>query len=91
MFARIDLVTNIGSYDFVMSKIKEIVAHPHRGGFVSTMIHEQYYHSDYSGYLPDFENRVLDVCKYLYENGDKGCHVADAVKENHLCDCELFK
>ena len=91
MFARIDLVTNIGSYDFVMSKIKEIVAHPHRGGFVSTMIHEQYYHSDYSGYLPDFENRVLDVCKYLYENGYKGCHVADAVKENHLCDCEMFK
>lgn len=91
MFARIDLVTNIGSYDFVMSKIKEIVAHPHRGGFVSTMIHEQYYHADYSGYLPDFENRVLDVCKYLYENGYTGCHIADAVAEKHLCDNELFR
>lgn len=90
MFARIDLVTNIGSYDFVMSKIGEIVAHPTRGGFVSTMIHEQYYHSDYSGYLPDFENRVLDICKYLYENGYKGCHIADAVAEKHLCDNDLF-
>ena len=91
MFARIDLVTNLKTYDWVMQQIKEIVAHPTRGGFVSTMIHEQYYHKDYSGYLPDFENRVLDVCKYLYDNGYKGCHIADAVAEKHLCDNELFE
>ena len=91
MFARIDLVTNIGSYEFVMSKIKEIVAHPNRGGFVSTMIHEQYFHKDYKGYLPDFESRVLDVCKYLYDNGYKGCHIADAVSEKHLCDNKSFE
>lgn len=91
MFARIDLVTNLGTYDWVMSEIKEIVAHPNRGGFVSTMIHEQYFHKDYKGYLPDFENRVLDVCKYLYNNGYKGCHVADAVAEKHLCDNSLFE
>ena len=91
MFARIDLVTNLGTYDWVMSQIREIVAHPTRGGFVSTMIHEQYYHADYSGYLPDFEKRVLDVCKYLYDNGYKGCHIADAVAEKHLCDNNLFE
>ena len=90
MFGRIDLVTNLKTYDWVMSEIKEIVAHPGRRGFVSTMIHEQYFHKDYSGYLPDFENRVLDVCKYLYDNGYKGCHIADAVAEKHLCDNELF-
>ena len=89
-FARIDLVTNLGTYEWVMSQIKEIVAHPTRGGFVSTMIHEQYYHPDYKGYLPDFENRVLDVCKYLCDNGYKGCHIADAVSEKHLCDNDLF-
>lgn len=91
MFARIDLVTNLGTYEWVMEQIKEIVAHPTRGGFISTMIHEQYYHPDYSGYLPDFEKRVLDVCKYLYDNGYKGCHIADAVSEKHLCDNILFR
>ena len=90
MFARIDLVTNIGTYDWVMSQIKEIAAHPNRGGFVSTMIHEQYFYDDYNGYLADFESRVLDVCKYLYDNGYKGCHISDVVAEKHLCDNELF-
>ena len=90
MFARIDLVTNIGTYEYVMSQIKEIVAHPNRGGFVSTMIHEQYFHKDYKGYLPDFENRVLDVCKYLYDNGYKGAHVSDMVTEKKLCDNAFF-
>ena len=90
MFARIDLVTNLNSYEWVMEQIKEIAAHPTRGGFISTMIHEQYYHADYSGYLPDFEKRVLDVCKYLYDKGYTGCHIADAACEKHLCDNSLF-
>ena len=55
------------------------------------MIHEQYFHKDYKGYLPDFESRVLDVCKYLYDNGYKGCHIADAVSEKHLCDNKSFE
>ena len=91
MFARIDIVTNLGTYEWVMNEIRDIVAHPNRGGFVSMMIHEQYFYADYKGYLCDFENRVLDVCKYLYENGYKGCHIADAVAEKHLCDNALFE
>jgi hypothetical protein len=71
-FGRIDRVTNIGPFENVMKDMHEIIAHPHRGGFVSIMIHEQYFYEDYSGYLPDFEARVLEPAKLLFENGYKG-------------------
>lgn len=91
MFARIDIVLNLNDYNWVMEEMERIYNHPGRSGFVSMMIHEQYYHSDYSGYLPDFEKRVLDACKFLCDRGYKGTHVADMVNEKNLCDNNLFE
>lgn len=91
MFGRIDIVLNLNDYEWTVNALRDIVAHPGRSGFVSMMIHEQYFHADYIGYLPDFEKRVLDACKYLYENGYKGTHVSDIVTEKNLCDNALFE
>ena len=91
MFARIDIVLNLNDYNWVMEEMERIYNHPGRSGFVSMMIHEQYYHADYSGYLPDFEKRVLDACKFLCDRGYKGTHVADMVNEKNLCDNNLFE
>ena len=90
LFGRIDLVLNVKTYDYIMSEMKKIVEHPHRGGFVSIMIHEQYFHEDYCAYRPDFEARVLDPCKYLYEHGYVGCHICDMTKERSLRDFPEF-
>ena len=81
-FGRIDRVTNIGSLEHVMEDMHKIIAHPHRGGFVSIMIHEQYFYEDYRGYLPDFEARVLEPAKLLFENGYKGCFVKEVISES---------
>ncbi len=91
LFGRIDRVLNSSTYDNVMKKVKEAAEHPHRGGFVSIMIHEQYFYEDYGNYLPDFEARVLDPAKYLYEHGYVGSHISDVVKERALRDNPLFK
>ena len=72
-------MTNIGTLDSVMADVAEVITAPHRGGFVSIMIHEQYFHADYSGYLSDFEARVLEPAKLLFEHGYKGTLL-----------CELF-
>ncbi len=90
MFGRIDIVLNLNDYEWTVKELRDIVAHPERSGFVSMMIHEQYFLSDYKNHLPDFEKRVLDACKYLYENGYVGAHVSDIVTEKNLCDNELF-
>ena len=76
-FARIDRVTNIGTLRSVMEDLQAIIEHPHRGGFVSVMIHEQYFYKDYVCYLPDFEARVLEPARLLSEHGYKGCLIKD--------------
>ena len=91
LFGRIDRVTNIGSLEDVMRDVADTVAHPHRGGFVSVMIHEQYFYQDYKCHLPDFEARILEPCRYLYEHGYVGCHIAEASREPNLCENPLFQ
>lgn len=86
LFGRIDIVLNLNDYNWVMEEMERIYNHPGRRGFVSMMIHEQYFYNDYSAYLPDFEKRVLDACKFLSDRGYKGTHVADMTEEKPLCE-----
>lgn len=90
IFGRIDLVLNEKSFGEMLEKLKNIVSHPHRGGFVSIMIHEQYFYTSYIDHLPDFEKRVLTACEYLYKNGYSGAHVTEVSEEKHLKDNQLF-
>lgn len=90
LFGRIDLVLNLKTIDWVMEQMNEIIAHPNRGGFVSIMIHEQYFHKDYVVPLPDFEERVLRPCQLLFENGYKGEHICEMTKPRALRDFPAF-
>ncbi len=44
LFGRIDLVLNGGKHEDNLKKLDEIMKSPERGGFVSVMIHEQYFY-----------------------------------------------
>ena len=79
IFGRIDRVTNIGTLEEVMEDMKYIVAHPHRGGFVSVMIHEQYFYEDSSCYRTDFEACVLEPARFLKENGYTGSFLKEII------------
>lgn len=84
IFGCIDRVANLGTLESVMDSVKKASSDPHRGGFVSVMIHEQYFYSDYYGYLPDFEKRILEPCRYLHEQGYVGTHITEALREPPL-------
>ncbi len=84
LFGRIDLVLNLRTLDRIKEKMDEIIAHPSRGGFVSIMIHEQYFYEDYCGYLPDFEERVFTACEMLCRAGYIGSHIHEATAEPPL-------
>ena len=71
-FGRIDLVLNETPLDKTLAELEQILAVPTRSGFVSLMIHEQYFYSDYAAYLPDFEARVLEPVRRLAELGYTG-------------------
>lgn len=81
IFAQIDLVLNEKTYDDVMAALPKIADNPQRGGFISLMIHEQYFHPDYRRHLPDFESRVLDACAFLADRGYSGTHISELTRE----------
>ncbi len=91
LFGRIDLVLNTSTYDWVMEEMNKILESPTRSGFVSIMIHEQYFYEDYVSHRPDFEDRVLHPCRLLFEKGYKGAHVCEVTSEEPLADCGLFE
>jgi hypothetical protein len=78
-FGRIDFVTNNGTLDTMIEKARAVMNDPHRGGFVSFMIHEQYFHGDYVVPLADFEARVLEPARMLYEAGYRGAHIREVL------------
>ena len=79
LFGRIDLVLNCNTHEQNMKIVEDIMASPTRGGFVSLMIHEQYFHKDYWRHLPDFEARVLEPCALLAKAGYEGRHIAEVL------------
>lgn len=78
IFARIDCVLNENSNEENLSIIKDTIIDSHRGGFVSVMIHEQYFYPDYVNYIPDFEALVLSAAELLYNSGYNGTFMSDA-------------
>ena len=89
-FAKIDRVTNEGPLTECMDEIQRVVSDPHLGGFVSIMIHEQYFYKDYKAYKCDFEARILEPCKLLYGLGYKGAHLTGITCESNLKDFPKF-
>ena len=91
LFGRIDLVLNCNTHRENLETIREIMASPTRGGFVSVMIHEQYFYSDYMNHRPDFEARVLEACKLIAESGYVGKHITKVfLSLKHYC-CKIAR
>ncbi len=80
VFGRIDLVINQKTLDWVKESLQKVVEDPQRSGFVSIMIHEQYFYPDYEFCRPDFEERVLYSCRYLHERGYRGAHIGEVTR-----------
>ncbi len=84
LFGRIDCVLNSRTFDQMMDVMRTVTDTPTRSGFVSIMIHEQYFYEDYCHHLPDFAKRVLSACKHLHDLGYAGSHICEATDEPHL-------
>ena len=81
MHGRIDLVLNTIKYEDLLPRLESIKADPHRSGFMELMIHEQYFHSDYTNYIPKFRDLVLDAAKWAYDYGSRGALMDEVMFE----------
>ena len=88
-FGRIDTVINEGTNDSNLAEIAETIASPTRGGFVSILMHEQYFYEDYVRFRPDFAARILDPARLLWENGYQGRLISEVIAERPLCEFPL--
>jgi len=87
---KIDRVLNYSSLEEILADIEKTMNDPHMGGFMEILIHEQYFYSDYSHYRPNFEERILEPCKMLAENGYVGVLLSDVLSERAHCDYPEF-
>lgn len=91
IFGRIDEVLNVKTDEEYEKLFNDVINDKYRNGFVSLLIHEQYFYKNYMAYIPNFEERVLKCCKYLYENGYKGAHITEVTTENNLNQNRLLQ
>ncbi|MBR6767099.1 MAG: hypothetical protein IKM02_04025, partial [Clostridia bacterium] len=79
MFAVIDDVMNMRRVQGNMDVLDKIYAQKTRAGFLEIMIHEQYFYEDYVYYIPEFEEIVLECCKWASRKGYKGAFLNEIV------------
>ena len=91
IFGRIDSVLNEGSLPAVLRSVVDAAEDPHRGGFVSLMIHEQYFYPGYVRYIPEFEQIVLQSCKILADRGYTGAHISEITAQRPLAENPEFQ
>lgn len=80
LMIRIDRVLNEEPNEKNLAYLDSLTRDCHRGGFISIMIHEQYFYPYYYKHLPDFEALVLDAAKLLYERGYRSIHLPELLK-----------
>lgn len=80
LYGKIEYVINMG---FTPKEIVELLnityENKSRGGFMEAMIHEQFFYEDYVNYLPDFEQRILESCRFAKEKGFKPAFLIDVL------------
>lgn len=85
-FCRTDIVLNDSTLEQNMKKMRELIENPCEGGYLDILMHEQYYYEDYRNHKPDFADRILLPCKFLWENGYTGAFISDVIRERAAVD-----
>ncbi len=83
-FGRIDTVLNTLNPDNLISTLEAIKADNGRRGFLSMLIHEQYFYTDYRNHLPYFEDLIMNACRFAHENGYAPSFIGEACLEEFI-------
>ena len=75
IYGKIDVVMNLYSPERIVDILTEEHEQNPLRGFVEIMIHEQYFHSDYKAYEPDYAERIFAGCRWCHERGYQGTFV----------------
>jgi len=81
LFLKLDLVLNEAGWaaDQVYPGLDELKKRPQEGAMIQMVIHEQYFYPDYVGYEPDYAERILNMARWMQENGYRCISLNEAV------------
>ena len=83
LFVCIDQVLNLEKEpERLIEKLENVKKDPLRNGFISIMMHEEYFYPDYKKHRPKFEELVLEPAKWCYENGYRGCFLSEVLPDD---------
>lgn len=77
LYCKIDRVLNLHNAKDCVELLKQLNTTKTRSGFIELMMHEEYFYEDYSNFEPDFEERILEPCRYVFEKGYKGIFIEE--------------
>lgn len=80
LYCKIDRVLNLHTAEETIDLLNFMNAKKTRSGFIELMMHEEYFYPDCTLYEPDFVERVLEPCRWVYEHGYKGLFLDDVRK-----------
>jgi hypothetical protein len=80
LYCKIDRVLNLHTADECIELLNQMNISKTRSGFIELMMHEEYFYTDCTLYEEDFEDRVLEPCRWVYEKGYKGIFLDETRK-----------
>ena len=79
IFSRMALVINTVKHEEILPYLDRLRSNSHKPAFVDLMIHEQYFHSFYMNYQPDYTKKVMTAVKWAADNGYKPAFLSECV------------
>ncbi|MBE6718360.1 MAG: hypothetical protein E7574_03790 [Ruminococcaceae bacterium] len=77
-YCKIDRVLNLYNAKECIELLNYMYTQKTRSGFIELMMHEEYFYPDCTLYESDFEERILEPCRWVYEKGYKGIFIEEA-------------
>jgi hypothetical protein len=79
IFSRMALVINTLKLEQILPYLNDLRSDSHKPAYVDLMIHEQYFHSSYEAYQPDFREKILTSVKWAADNGYQPAFLSECV------------
>jgi hypothetical protein len=79
IFIRCAIIINTYKLDKIVPFLDELKKDPHMSAYADLLMHEQYFYSFYSGYQPDYREKVLASVKWAVDNGYKPAFLEECV------------
>jgi hypothetical protein len=79
IFVRCTIIIDTHKLENIVPFLNEVKKDPHKSAYIDLLIHEQYFYPFYSGYQPDYRQKVLTAVKWAVDKGYEPAFIGDCV------------